>query len=114
MGPGQNFLTRVGSGWLSHLWFGFDFGKFPIRRQIFNFFLFRLKKISSGWVKKYPGHRWSASYLLRVKSKLWSGKVRAHLYSVVLIILLAFFCKHVPISASLLIKLLQKQCPELL
>jgi len=25
MGAGQKFLTRVGSGCLSHLWFGFEF-----------------------------------------------------------------------------------------
>jgi len=49
MGPGQKFLTRVGSGWVSHLWFGFEFGKF------FNFFPFGSKKISLGQVRKYPG-----------------------------------------------------------
>jgi len=32
MGPGQKFLTRAssifcGSGWVSHLWFGFEFTK---------------------------------------------------------------------------------------
>jgi len=52
MGPGQKFLTLVGSifvvrvslGQVSHLWLGFGFGKFPL-------------KISSGQVKKYLGQR---------------------------------------------------------
>jgi len=66
MGPGQKFLTRVGSGqflvawvgtsWVSHLWFGFGFGNFPLK--ISNFSIFcpsGSKKMSSAWVKKYPG-----------------------------------------------------------
>jgi len=31
MGPGQKFLTLVGSGCVSHLWFGFEFQKFPLK-----------------------------------------------------------------------------------
>jgi len=44
MGPGQNFLTRVGSifygsGWVSHLCFGLEFGKFQLKMSNFsNFF----------------------------------------------------------------------------
>jgi len=51
-GSGSKFFdpSRV-----SHLWFGFEFGKFPIK--FFNFFPFRSKKISSGRVRKYPGQR---------------------------------------------------------
>jgi len=63
MGPGQKFLTRVGSSQVSHLWFGFGFGifplkshlrfgsgigKFPIKNQIFQFFSLWVKKIFSG------------------------------------------------------------------
>jgi len=46
------------SGWVSHLWFGFEFGKLPLKiPAFFNFFPFGSKKISLGWVKKYPGQR---------------------------------------------------------
>jgi len=46
MGQGQFFVARVRSrsGRVSHLWFGFEFGKFPLK----TFF-------PSGRVKKYPG-----------------------------------------------------------
>jgi len=47
-GFGQFFVARVGWGWVSHLWFGVDFGKFPLK--ISNFY--PSNKISSGWVKK--------------------------------------------------------------
>jgi len=44
MDLGQNFVTRVGSGqflWLglgrvSHLWFGSEFGKFPLKTSNFS------------------------------------------------------------------------------
>jgi len=66
MGPGQKILTRVGSGQffvarvrsgrLSHLWFGLEFGKFPLKMSNFSiFFPSGQKKIASGWVGKYPG-----------------------------------------------------------
>jgi len=55
MGSGQKNLTRVGVnflwlglGWASLLWFGFEFGKYPLKMSNF-----RVKKISLGWVKKY-------------------------------------------------------------
>jgi len=43
MGPGQKFLTQVrsifcGSGRVSHLWFGFEFGKFPLKTSNFSIF----------------------------------------------------------------------------
>jgi len=45
-------------GRVSHLWFGFEFGKFPLKTSNFLIFLpFGSKKISSGWVNKYPGQR---------------------------------------------------------
>jgi len=59
MGPGQK------------LWFGIDFGKFPLKRQIFQLFPVHVKKNLSRSGQKVPG---SASYLLRVKSKLGSGQ----------------------------------------
>jgi len=63
--PCQKFLNRVGSGHVSHFWFGFEFGKFPPKNvKFFNFFPF-------GLGQKVP---WSASYLQRVKSKLGSGQ----------------------------------------
>jgi len=79
MGLGQTFFTQVGSGKVSHLWFGF--GKFPEKFQFF-----------SHWVNKNLFG--SGSYLLQVKSKLGSGHgpslkvshedfqpVRSHCYS---------------------------------
>jgi len=63
MGPGQKFLTQIGSifccsGRASHLWFGFGFGKFPLKiPNISIFFHSAPKKISWGRVKKYPGQR---------------------------------------------------------
>jgi len=86
MGPGQKFLTWVGSsqfflalvglGRVSHLWFGSEFGKFPLKMSNFSFFfLLGQKNLSeSTWVEGG-----SASYLLQVKSKLGSGRVRTHL-----------------------------------
>jgi len=35
MGPGQVIFLWLGSGWVSHLWFGFEFGKFPLKMSIF-------------------------------------------------------------------------------
>jgi len=75
MGPGQKFLTWVGSIYLprvSHLWFGFELEKFPLKTSIFStFFLWIIKNLfRSG--QKVPG---SASYLLWVKSKLGSGPI---------------------------------------
>jgi len=55
MGLGQKFLTRVGLGQVSLLWFGFELGKFPLKMSIFSL---HVKSSSSGRVKKYPGQRW--------------------------------------------------------
>jgi len=48
MGPGQNFdpgrVSVYGSGRVSHLWFGFEFGKFLLEMSNFQFFSLRVKK----------------------------------------------------------------------
>jgi len=58
---------------VSHLWFGF--GKFPLKMSNFSIF-FPLEKKKSLRVgsKSIRVKGWSASYLLRVKSKLASGQ----------------------------------------
>jgi len=56
MGPGQKFLTLVGLGRVSHLWFGFEFGKFPLKKSIFQF-SFSSGQKKSRQVRKYPGLR---------------------------------------------------------
>jgi len=53
MGPGQKFLTRVGSGQPPLVWVWKIFPKNP---SFLNFSL-RVKEISSGLVKTYPGQR---------------------------------------------------------
>jgi len=71
MGPGQNFLTRVGSGLVSHLWFGLEFGKFPLKMSNFQFFSPRVKKIASG--QKVPGSK-PGQPLIYCGSKVSSGQ----------------------------------------
>jgi len=71
----------VGSGWISHSWLGSEFGKFPLNHQIFQFFPFGSKKSLLVGSESTPVEGGSASYLLQVKSKLGSSRVRAHLYS---------------------------------
>jgi len=81
VGSGQFFVTRVGSGRVSHLWFGLEFGKFPLKMSNFSIFSpsgqKKLLQVGSERTRVKAG---SASYLLRVKSKLGSGRVKAHLY----------------------------------
>jgi len=78
MGPGQKFLTWVGSNFCFLGWAGlqpslvWDWKFSPKNPNFFWFFALRVKKISSGWIKKYPGETGSASYLLQVKSMLGS------------------------------------------
>jgi len=86
MGPGQKFLTRVrsgqffvvrvGSGRVSHLWFGLEFGKFQLKTSNFSIFFpsvqKKLLRVGSESTRVKAG---LASYLLRVKSKLGSGRV---------------------------------------
>jgi len=92
MGPSQNFLIRVGSDWVnflwlglgqvSHLWFGLEFRKFPLKTSNFSIFFpsnqKKLLRVESESTRVKAG---LTSYLLRVKSKLRLGRrVRAHLY----------------------------------
>jgi len=83
MGPGQKFLTRVrsgqffelGLGRVSHLWFGFEFGKFSLKTSNFSTFSLQVKKNLFGLGQKVPGSKASwPNYLLRVKRKLGSGQ----------------------------------------
>jgi len=60
--PGRVNFLWLGSGWVSHLWFGFEYGKFPLKMSNFSIFC------PSGRVRGR-----SASYLLHVKSKLGTG-----------------------------------------
>jgi len=75
MGPGQKFLTWAGSGQffvarVGSAIYGLDLNlqNFPYKCQIFQFFSFRVESES---IRVKGG---SASYLLRVKSKLGSGQ----------------------------------------
>jgi len=78
MGPGQIFVARAGSGQVSHLRFGF--GKFPLKMSNF-LLLFPSGQKKSLWVRSKSSRvkGSSNSYLLRVKRKLRSGQVKAHL-----------------------------------
>jgi len=73
MGPGQNFWP--GSGWVSHLWFGFGFRKFPLKTSNFSIIFPSDQKKSLRVGSKSARVRggW-ASYLLQVKSKCGSGQ----------------------------------------
>jgi len=75
MGLGQIFFTRVGLGRVNHLWLGFEFGKFPLKMSNFSI-LFpsgqkKSLRVGSESIRVKGG---SASYLLRVKSKLGLGQ----------------------------------------
>jgi len=98
MGPGQKFLTRVGSdqifvaqvgsdqifvaqvgsGWVSHLWFGYGFGKFPLKMSNISIFspLGKKNVIRSGQkvLGSEPGRP-----LIYCGSKVCPGRVRTHL-----------------------------------
>jgi len=90
MGPGQKFLTQVGSGQVSYLWFVFEFGKFHLKMSNFSIFfpshqknLFRLgqkvSRLKAGWPLIYCG------------SKVSSGRVRAHLYHLCILLFRGIF-----------------------
>jgi len=57
------------SCWVSHIWLGFELGKFPLKIPNFLIFSLRMEKNSLGQVKDV-----SASYLLSVKHMIGSGQ----------------------------------------
>jgi len=79
MGPGQIFLTNVGSTINS---LGLSLENFPEKSKKFQFFAIGVKKISSGLNKKHLGQRWVGLLFIAGKEYAWvgSGRVRAHLY----------------------------------
>jgi len=70
-----NFLW-LGSGRVSHLWFGLEFGKFPLKISIFQFFPFGSIKISSGLGRKVPRSK-AGRPLIYCGSKVSSGRVES-------------------------------------
>jgi len=72
-GSRSKFLW-LGLGRVSHLWFGFEFEKFPQKMSNFLIFFPSGQKNLFGSGQKVPG---LASYLLRLKSNLGSGRVRS-------------------------------------
>jgi len=65
VGPGQFFVAQVESGQVSHLWFKFGFGKFPLK----------IPKFSFGLSQKVPWSKMGRRlFLLRVKNMLGSGQ----------------------------------------
>jgi len=81
MGPGQKFLTWVGSVQVTHLWFGFELGKFPQKMSNFSIIFLSDKKNIFGLGQKVPGLRAGLTFC---GSKVSSGWVRAHLYFMVI------------------------------
>jgi len=83
MGPGQKFLTQLGrvkflllgSGRVSHLWFGYGFGKFPL--EMSNFSIFgpsgqkKCHRVGSKSTRVSAGQKYV---------RVGSGRVRPHLY----------------------------------
>jgi len=65
-------------GRVSHLWFGFEFWKFPLKMSNFQFFSLRVKKNCFGSGRKVPGSK-PGRPLIYCRSKVSSGRVRAHL-----------------------------------
>jgi len=70
-----NFLW-LRSGRVRHLWFGFEFGKFSLKCQIFQFFSFRVKKNIFELALKVPGSK-AGRPLIYCSSKVSSGRIRA-------------------------------------
>jgi len=66
-------VARVGLGRVSHLWFGFEFVKFPPKMSIFQFFSLRIKKNLFGSGRKVPGSK-ADRPLIFCGSKVSSGQ----------------------------------------
>jgi len=69
-----NFLL-LWSGWVSHLWFGFGFGKFPLKTPNFQFFPLQVKKNLLRSDQKVPRSK-KGKPLVYCGSKVYSGWVR--------------------------------------
>jgi len=67
----------LGSGWVSHLWFGFSLENFPLKCQIFQFLPFGSKNLYR-LGRKVPGLK-AGQPLIYCGAKVSSGRVRAHL-----------------------------------
>jgi len=67
-------------GRVSHLWFGFEFGKFPLKMSNFSIFFPSGQKNLFGLGTKVPGSK-AGRPLIYCGSKVSSGWARAHLYS---------------------------------
>jgi len=84
MGPGQNFwpesgwvnffVAWVGSGRVSHLWFGFELQKFPLKMSNFSIFLLWVKNNCFRSGQKVPGSK-PGQPLIYCRSKVSSGRV---------------------------------------
>jgi len=73
-------LKLFDPGRVSHLWFGLEFGKFHLKAANFSIFFISGQKNLLRLGQKVPRSKGGlALYLLWVKSKLWLGRVRAHL-----------------------------------
>jgi len=68
-------VAWVESGWVSHLWFGFEFQKISLKMPNFSiFFPSDQKNLLGVGSESTRVNAGSASYLLRVKSKLGLGQ----------------------------------------
>jgi len=82
MGPDQKILTRVGSGQffvarvgrVSHLWFGIEFQKFPLKMSNFSIFFPSGQKNLLWSGRKVPGSK-PGQPLIYCGSKVSSGRV---------------------------------------
>jgi len=69
-------------GRVRHLWFGLEFGKFPLNMSNFSIFFPLGQKNCFGSGRKVPGSK-PGRLLIYCGSKVSSGRVRAHLYTIV-------------------------------
>jgi len=72
--PGLFGSIFCGLGWVSHLWFGFEFGKFLLKMSNFSIFSLWLKKNLFGLGRKVPGSKMGQP-LIYCGSKVGSGRV---------------------------------------
>jgi len=87
MGPGQNILTRGGSGQffvaqvMSAIYgLGLNLENFPLKMSNFSIFFHSSQKNLFGLGQKVPGSK-AGWPLIYCRSKVSSARVRAHLYT---------------------------------